>query len=463
MYYISVTLGTVLFCISGVLFLKKPFYKLAVFAVKQLDTILNSSINEKEKNRQILAGLVPLLVAFFTVSIVLVLCVVLGVTPIFLFQKMNPEWNIDHSSMTFYGSMILGSFSLFLFQNKADYSYWTQLLHTLILDNYNIGKFFFEKESKRLSKTEITPPNSFVVVTGLARAGTTALMNLIYDPEKFHALSYANMPFLLAPNLWRKIYQAKSSKGKERAHGDAIFINENSIEALEEYFFKVFLDDTYIKKESLVTHEVTGELFKKYLRYQELFKSKRTDKTTYLAKNNNFILRYESMRSLDKDFQVILIFRNPICHARSLLAKHKLFTLKQTEDKFVLEYMNWLGHYEFGRHHKYFDLGSKSESPNYEKSSLNYWLVIWLNYHTYILRFVNDENLFLVHYDDLSNRPNELRELLGEKLNVDLELEEERQFQPTNIMQEGWDDVNPELLAKCHAVYQELEQFKINV
>ena len=120
------------------------------------------------------------------------------------------------------------------------------------------------------------------------------------------------MPFLLAPNFWKKIHRPKSFKKRERAHGDKVLFSENSIEALEEYFFKVFLDDKFIKKEYLDRHEVDDQLFKNYLLYQEIFKDRRTDKTIYLAKNNNFILRYESMRKSSKDFKVILIFRNPL-------------------------------------------------------------------------------------------------------------------------------------------------------
>jgi len=187
---------------------------------------------------------------------------------------------------------------------------------------------------------------------GLARAGTTSLMLNLSKIEQFASLSYANMPMLTAPNLWHKIYHPKSKKLKERSHQDGILIGLESKEALEEYFFKMQSKDAFVKDDFLLRHDITKEEYKAYIDYQSIVKN--DNEKVYLAKNNNFILRYESIRLHNSQFVLLLLFRDPLSHAASLLDKHIYYSKTQQEDPFVLEYMNWLGHHEFGNNQKTF-------------------------------------------------------------------------------------------------------------
>jgi len=86
--------------------------------------------------------------------------------------------------------------------------------------------------------------DNHVFITGLARSGTSILLNEIYKTNQFASLTYEDMPFILAPNLWNKIkLKSKPSLPKERMHEDGIKINTNSPEAFEEVFWKTFSDD----------------------------------------------------------------------------------------------------------------------------------------------------------------------------------------------------------------------------
>ena len=79
-------------------------------------------------------------------------------------------------------------------------------------------------------------------VSGLARSGTTILLNAIYESDEFSSLSYKDMPFVLAPNLWSKLSFAikKDIDLVERAHGDGIKVSTDSPEAFEEVFWMTF-------------------------------------------------------------------------------------------------------------------------------------------------------------------------------------------------------------------------------
>ena len=61
----------------------------------------------------------------------------------------------------------------------------------------------FDVESSVISINQTD--NKHVFVSGLARSGTTILLNALYESDEFASLSYKDMPFVLAPNLWSKL------------------------------------------------------------------------------------------------------------------------------------------------------------------------------------------------------------------------------------------------------------------
>lgn len=452
MYYLLVILGVIIFSIKIKFFMGKPFFNLATSAVKQLDIILDRSISEKDKDKLLLKNLFQLLF-YFSINLALFISLLMiGMAPILLYIFFYPYQAIDYNSLYFYASLSLGSLIIFIQQKRSDYSYWSRLLHTVILDNYNLAKFFLKLELRRNQETNVDNNKPYVLVTGLARAGTTALVNLLYDDDIFHSIKYSNLPFLMAPRFWSKIYNPRQTKEKERAHKDGLSFHENSIEAFEEYFFKIFLNDDYIHRKYLIKHNISDKVYRYYLSYQALFKNK---DTIYLAKNNNLALRFKSLRKLDNQFKVILIFRNPIEHAISLMKQHKHYTVLQSKNKFTLNYMNWLGHHEFGLNHKRFHLSKNKIDSKFNTNSLNYWLELWINYHNYIMKFINDENLCLVHQSDLLYNPVELKNVLSVFLSINLKISQNSSILPqrSNIDNHN---IDSKLIYQANELYQSL-------
>ena len=150
---------------------------------------------------------------------------------------------------------------------------------------------------------------------------------------------------------------------KERAHGDGIIISTNSPEAFDEVFWKTFKDNNY---------EI---LFRKYVAcVLKKYKKKR-----YLSKNNQNIRRISSIYNVFPKANILIPFRNPLQQAYSLLSQHKRFIDEQQNDKFVLQYMSWIGHSEFGLNYQ----PIVSENLEYENVlNLNHWLEQW--YLTYL-------------------------------------------------------------------------------
>ena len=77
-----------------------------------------------------------------------------------------------------------------------------------------------------------------VFISGLARAGTTVLMRKFHATGLYRSLTYRDMPFVLAPNLWRRLslISRREIENAERAHGDNLFVNIDSPESLDEVF-----------------------------------------------------------------------------------------------------------------------------------------------------------------------------------------------------------------------------------
>ena len=375
-YYLLVFLAALLFSV-GLFLLKNPFFSLANSTTSLLNTMLDSSMSETAKQKRMIQRLGKLLSVLGLFILFCILIVSLSAAPILLFKGSTPLSELDTGSFPFYLSMILGSAFLFLLpliapakKENKDYSSWSVLLHKMVLDNYNISRSLFEADKKFFRKKTVSVKKDFVIVSGLARAGTTALTKILFRSEKFHSLSYANMPFLLSSNLWKLIYNPGKNKLKERAHGDRVLFGYKSVEALEEYFFKAFLMDQFIHDSHLAEHEIDRHTYDNYLIYQSLIKPDGAD-TTYLAKNNNLILRYESLRKYNKQFKIILLFRDPVEHAFSLMKQHKRFSALQEKDSFVLNYMDWLGHHEFGLNQKAFAFEKLENANPYEKNSMN--------------------------------------------------------------------------------------------
>lgn len=467
MYYYMCIFLTVSLISVGILLLKNPFFSFANSTAGLLNSMLESSMDESEKQKNLIHSLGDLLPKFLLLLLFIALTIGMSFIPIVIYLEYNAGETVrdlDMHSFYFYLSLILGSLVLVVVpwakrDKEKDYSGWSMLLHRMVLNNYNISSSLFSLEKKLFKKKVKKHGKDFVIVTGLARGGTTALTNLMFESSKFHSLSYDNMPFLLSINLWRKLYHPRKNKLKQRAHGDNIMFGYKTIEALEEYFFKVFLGDSYIFDRVLKEHEIDADTYEDYVTYQKLIADKKKE-STYLAKNNNLILRYKSLRLYNPDFKIILIFRNPVSHAYSLRRQHTSFSEMHEADPFTLEYMNWLGHHEFGLNHKVFDLKGIELREAYEITSMNYWIAVWISYYTHILSLVGDENLFLIEYTDLCERPEKLLSTLGELLSLELSVDKREPYKERDLSDL---DIDVVLFERSQSLYKELRKYKVEI
>lgn len=319
-----------------------------------------------------------------------------------------------------------------------NYSWLQQKLHQFALSSQIIREAMFDIESSAISPNQTN--GNHVFVSGLARSGTTILLNALYKSEKFASLSYKDMPFVLAPNLWSKLSLNTSDKDLvERAHGDGIKVSKESPEAFEEVFWMTFGEDV----------DDTKAKFKNYV---QLINYK-YHKKRYLSKNNQNINRLELISKIFPNSKILIPYRNPIQHGQSLLNQHKRFIKNSKKDKFISKYMKWIGHTEFGPN--YIPIHNKDLLFN-DDLNINHWLEQWyLTYQNCFKNLKNNENVHFICYEKLCNSDKYWMSIL-KNLNItesyDFVFEESK----NNIMSLKTDK---DITNKALSLYEELSQF----
>ena len=336
-----------------------------------------------------------------------------------------------------------------------DYNFISRLTHKIALYN-RVAELSFDIENA-VVKRKADLPDNHVFISGLARSGTTALLNYLYETGEVKSLTYADMPFVLMPNTWKKISHKKASgEHRERAHKDGIRIGAHSPEAFEEVFWRVFFGKNYIRDDRLLLNAINADLSNKFKTYiGNILSGDDESKKRYLSKNNNNILRIEYLQKDFPEAYIIVPFRDPLQQAISLLNQHIHFSEIHKTDGFSLSYMNWLGHFEFGLNQKPFFFGDQivfKELFSYPKTNINFWLLSWKNYYQYAGNYVGD-NMIFFNYEKFCAEPEASLAQLFLKIGVSKPDFELKPFKAITKTAEGFDE---KLLNECNSIYKEM-------
>ena len=340
---------------------------------------------------------------------------------------------------------------------SSDYNSLSKFFHHLSLGSKLVSELSFDMDQKLFSKQnkKTLLKDNHLFISGLARSGTTALLETLNQSEEFISLTYSDLPFILSPSINSKINKStKKTELKERAHKDGIFVNNKSPEALDEVFWKVFLNDNYIQKDRMNLNSISAEILKKFKNYVERITFNNGQTKRYLSKNNNLVLRFDSILKLFPNATILVPFRDPLQHAISLLNQHLHFSELNKKDPFSLKYMNWLGHHEFGLNQKPFNLGNNeifNQLNDFKKEDINYWLLTWLNYYHFVSEKYNSKCIFFCYESFCENPKNELMKL-NQIINVDSLI-----LQPFKNKLKENHTFDSSILKQCNEIYTHLK------
>ena len=291
-------------------------------------------------------------------------------------------------------------------------------MHRLAFSTIRIQKALADLEdrlhARSIAATAIRRP---VFITGLPRAGTTLLLEILGASRVFATHTYRNMPFVLTPLLWHAVTRRFHAPDAafDRAHGDGMTIGYDSPEAFEEIVWRAFWPHKHradrITPWAAAERDPGGE-FEPFLRnhFAKLIalraaRSPAPDQVRYLSKNNANLCRIPTLVRLFPDAAVLAPFRNPFDHAASMLRQHLRFLRLHAAEPFTRRYMEDVGHCEFGANLRPIDFGRWLTPPIAPLArTADFWLRYWLAAYRHVL---NDgvDNVVFVSFDALCANP----------------------------------------------------------
>jgi len=295
---------------------------------------------------------------------------------------------------------------------------------------YSVAKFFdtFKSISFFLDKVETMhlrnqfdkiDINSPIYITGLARAGTTIILEMLskHPDLASHRYKYLLMPYI--PYWINQVAKAfrMYTEPFERFHKDGIFVTGESPEAVEEIFWQKFFDNVHNENSSNIINGVASNpLFENFYR-NHIRKLIITQKgSRYLAKNNYNVTRLEYLLRLFPSLKFLVIIRNPVNHIASLIKQTKIFTQLGREGPLLSDWLKMVGHHEFGHDQVCINANNTELIQNIRRLWINKetyvkgWAYYWVSIYDFIANNLNANKklkkaTLIVRYNELCDTP----------------------------------------------------------
>lgn len=354
----------------------------------------------------------------------------------------------------------------------GDYSATDRFFHELAFSSPSVLKSASWIEDRLIGHRISGDLQAPIFVTALARGGTTALLNALYDVPNMAAHIYRDMPFVTAPILWNWMSGGarRNVKRHQRAHGDGLEIDLDTPEAFEEIIWKLFWPEKYASDGIALWHGEDHKEDPEHFLRRHMAKIVRrrsiqgaineNSPARYLSKNNANISRIEFLLEVFPDCKIVVPVRKPECHVASLLRQHKNFLERHSKDDFSRRYMRDIGHFEFGMLHKPF-LFDRDAMADFEPRQEDYWLQYWITVYRHVLRY-RDKCIFVLQ-DDLRAKPQETMTTLCKEIGVtpgSMSFDTYFRHEPDKA---ATDVLDPKLFAEACAVYAQISETALSI
>ncbi|WP_083965520.1 sulfotransferase [Dokdonella koreensis] len=200
-----------------------------------------------------------------------------------------------------------------------------------------------------------------VWICGMARAGSTVLLEFLADAPVFATHRYSDYPWLWTPYWWNHLYERlplARQPLRERAHRDRLVVGPRSPEAFEEVFWMHFFPGRHDPAVDQVLDAGTrNPAFERFLdeHMRKLVAVRHARR--YLAKANEHLPRLEYLARLYPQARFVVPVRDPVAQIASLVAQDRLFGRLDAEDPDVGRHLARAGHFEFGPQKQALNLG----------------------------------------------------------------------------------------------------------
>ncbi|MDP6436561.1 MAG: sulfotransferase [Gammaproteobacteria bacterium] len=261
-----------------------------------------------------------------------------------------------------------------------------------------------------------------VYVSGLARSGSTILLEILAQVPGVVSHCYKDFPPVYTPYAWHSLLRHMApgdAKPAERAHKDGILVTQDSPEAMEEPLWMSFFPDAHNPDVSnVITPGCDDAGFAEF--YDSTIRKLLAVRggTRYLAKANYQLTRLEYLLDLYSDAKFVLPVREPAAHIASLVKQHNLFARGQRVNERSRKHLRRMGHFEFGLDRVPINTGDTERT----REILGLWergeeVLGWARYWNQLYSYVadrldtNDELAAasrIVVFEELCERPDEV-------------------------------------------------------
>lgn len=271
---------------------------------------------------------------------------------------------------------------------------------------------------ERLEKLVVDQP---VYVTGLARSGTTILLELLAELPSVATHRYQDFPPVWTPYLWNRFLELVPQHTQvphERPHGDGILITSESPEAMEEVLWMHFFPGSHDPQKSNRLDRATrndgfAAFYKDHIRKLLLVRRARR----YLAKGNYNVARLAYIHTLFPDARFVVPIRHPCDHIVSLMRQHELFSAGQRAHPEARPHLRRVGHFEFGLDRVPINMGDDDAIQEVLKcwrasDELGGWSRYWSHVYGSLRDHLDGDTalrqaVLVIRYEDLCERPTE--------------------------------------------------------
>lgn len=357
----------------------------------------------------------------------------------------------------------------------TNYNFVERLVHRLAMSQLDVQKMLSAQEDKRYqSLIEKNSAASPVFITSLPRAGTTLLLEVLMESMAFASHTYRNMPFVLCPLFWDRLSRNfhLQARSKERAHGDGMLVDYDSVEAFEEILWLSFWPE-HFKADCIAPWDADSidieQQFAVFLRQHmrkiiQLWQQKSGSSIPlrYLSKNNANIARLGWLETHFPDATILVPFREPAAHIASLFAQHQRFMKIHETDRFALHYMKSIGHMEFGKAFRPINFNNWiNNNHDLDPLNLNYWAEYWIVSYEQILATAGTGTK-IISYDRLCAEPENGLSLLEQQLGLaagNLAQMAERFRMPTS--HEALTGISPKRISRLEHTFESLNKIDL--
>ena len=277
-----------------------------------------------------------------------------------------------------------------------------------------------DAETRELSSVIAdVPVREPIYIAGLARAGSTILLELVAATEGVITHRYRDFPPVFIPYWWNRFVdraQSKVLEPKERPHGDRIRITPESPEAMEEPLWMAFFPSSHdpAVSQALDDWQNNPEFDRFYRDHIRKLLVVRGG-TRYASKGNYNVTRLEYLLQIFPDARIVIPIREPVRHVASLLRQHERFSSACEGNPRGLAHLRQAGHFEFGLDRRPINTGDAAQTAAIlgmwrEGKEVRGWARYWSQVYGYVAERLQAnprlrQAALVVRYEDLCSSP----------------------------------------------------------